>query len=62
MLSFVNRYVLFTYHNVLRNQVRQLRQLTITNIQWLKLTNGIVRFLQNMYLNDFTPGQSNGMK
>jgi hypothetical protein len=52
VLSFVNRYVLFTYHNVLRNQVRQLRQLTITNIQWLKLTNEIVRFLQNMYLND----------
>jgi hypothetical protein len=42
--------------------VLTLRQLTITNIHWLKLTNGIVRFLQNMYLNDFTPGQSNGMK
>jgi len=42
--------------------VLTLRQLTITNIQWLKLTSGIVLFLQNMYLNDFTPGQSNGMK
>ena len=42
--------------------VLTLRQLTITNIQWLKLTNGIVRFLQNMNLNDFTPGQSNDMK
>ena len=42
--------------------VLTLRPLTITNIQWLKLTNGIVRFLQNMNLNDFTPGQSNDMK